>query len=62
MHGAHGEDSLGVANPSLTIHLAVELRDTVKNQDSGTFQKTLLGFLKMVPNQEAPKASSKVTN
>lgn len=55
MNGAHGEGSLYVANLILINHLAVELRDTIKNQDSSTFRKHF-GALKMVPNQAAPKS------
>lgn len=44
LSGAHGEDGLSMANPSLLNHLAVELRDTIKNQDSGAFKKHFWAF------------------
>lgn len=43
LSGAHGEDGLGMAK-SLLNHLAVELRDTIKNQDSGAFRKHFWAF------------------
>lgn len=44
LRGAPGEDGLGMANLSLINHLAVELRDTIKNQGSGAFRKHFWAF------------------